>query len=167
LKIYNEYQCHLEKSFREGIREESGDMAGRASRNKGAGGEREVIAILQPIVDRACDTCGHVKFKLRRNYAQRYEAKLYDVEGLPWMALEVKRQENISGIGGWWKQTKAATRVGQIPVLIYRQNNQKWKVRTRVPLRVTANRWVTATVTMEIDQWLVWLEQKIISEISR
>jgi hypothetical protein len=143
-------------------------MSGARSRNKGARGEREVIAILQPIVDKVTDECGQPRLVLRRNYSQRYEAKQYDVIGLPWVALEVKRVENLSGLGKWWRQVISCTGRGQVPVLIYRQNHGKWHVRTRVPVRAggrVGGVHVVCTVTMDLATWLVWLEQRLKVEL--
>lgn len=140
-------------------------MAGRTSRNKGARGEREAIALLQPIVDRACDHCGQPRIELVRDTRQRYQKKLYDIFGLPWIALEIKRVENQSGINGWWKQVKEATKPGQIPVLMYRQNNAPWKIRTRLPIKIKDRVSVIATVTMDFSQWATWLETKIRMEL--
>lgn len=145
-------------------------MGGARSRNKGARGEREVLGMLQPIVDRVCDACGKVRLEIRRNYAQRYAPKQYDLIGIPWLAVEVKRVENLSGLGSWWRQTLAATKDLQTPVLFYRKNHGKWKVKTRVPVRA-GNKGegaphVWATVTMDIDSWLVWFEQRLKHELS-
>lgn len=44
------------------------------------------------------------------------------------LSIEVKRQEALS-INTWWKQcVAAADRSGQIPVLIFKQNRQAWRV---------------------------------------
>lgn len=139
-------------------------MAGRSSRNKGARGEREMIAVLQPIVDRVCDECGQPRFEIRRNYTQRFQAKECDLIGIPWMSFEVKRVENLSGMGGWWRQTLKATREGQVPVLFYRQNHKGWKVRFRVAL--DAGRYkVRSTVTVDLATFLVWFEHRLKSEL--
>lgn len=142
-------------------------MGGRMSRNKGARGEREVIACLQPIVDKVCDTCGQPKLVLRRNQDQRFAAKQYDLIGVPWMAFEVKRQENLSGLKGWWRQTLDSAREGQVPVLFYRKNHSKWKVRMYVPVVAGPKRRVKATVTMDLPTFLVWFEQRLMSELSK
>ena len=139
-------------------------MAGRASRNKGARGELEVIAMLQPIVDKVCEETGHPSFVLRRNQDQRYAPKQYDLIGVPWVALEVKRVENQSGIGSWWRQTKEATKDGQIPILIYRPNHQKWKVRCRIPI-LAGITVIRATVNVDIETFLVWFEYFLKSKL--
>ena len=132
----------------------------KMGRNKGARGEGEVIAFLQPIVDKVCEENGHPRFILRRNQDQRFAAKQYDLIGVPWVALEIKRVENQSGIGGWWKQTLAATSENQIPVLIYRQNYRQWKVRMRVQvLAVTTP--ILMTINVDIASFLIWFEQML------
>lgn len=78
-------------------------MAGNMSRNKGQRGEREVIQLLQPIVDKLYLEAHMDGPKLRRNLMQSQDGG-FDVAGLEWLALEVKFQE-IENTTGWWKQT--------------------------------------------------------------
>ena len=139
-------------------------MAGSMSRNKGARGEREVIALLQPVVNKVCDAHGKVRLELKRNFHQRFQPAQYDLDGLPWMAIEIKRCENLSGLGSWWAQVKRATRPGQVPVLIYRQNHGQWQVRTRLPVRV-GSKVVRLTINLAFADWLVWFELKLLEEI--
>jgi len=141
-------------------------MGGKASRDKGGRGEREVIALLQPVVDHVCGLLGVVRLELQRNPRQRYAPKLYDLIGVPWIALEVKRVENLSGLGSWWRQTLAATREHQIPVLFYRQNHGKWNVRMRVPIKVSDTIHVRATVTVDAVTFQVWFQQLLLHHLS-
>lgn len=129
-------------------------MGGRRSRNKGSRGEREVLALLQPVVNDVCKAKGHPQFVIRRNADQRYAAKQYDLIGVPWIALEVKRQETLS-VGSWWQQTLRATDENQVPVLAYRQNYQSWTFRVRVPVRVNEKH-IRMTVEMEEREFLAW-----------
>lgn len=139
---------------------------GRGSREKGRRGEREIIDLLQPAVDDVCDAVGQPRFQLRRNQDQRFAAKQYDVIGLPWLAIEVKRQENLSGIGSWWRQLKAATRDKQVPVLFYRQSHRPWRVRMNVLTAVViGGPYVRMTVDISIDSFLVWFRQKLLAEL--
>lgn len=143
-------------------------MGGRMSRNKGAAGEREAIGLLQPIVDQVCEEAEMPRFELVRDSRQRYEKKLYDIFGLPWFAFEIKRVENQSGIGTWWRQVKAATKDGQISVLMYRQNNRPWMIRTRLPIRVVkGGPAVRMTVTVTFVDWSVWFRQFLRSVLVR
>lgn len=84
------------------------------AKEKGAKGEREVASLLQPTVDRAyMETLGITLAevpKLQRNLLQTREGG-YDLVGLDWMALEVKRVEALGKGGilkghirGWWSQ---------------------------------------------------------------
>lgn len=58
----------------------------------------------------------------------------HDLVGLDWLAVEVKRQENLN-VSGWWAQTlRQADTVGGVPFLMWRQNRKKWHFRVRVPV---------------------------------
>jgi len=141
-------------------------MAGKASRDKGYRGEREALALLQPIVDEVCDELNEVRFELRRDQRQRFEAKHYDLVGIPWLAIEVKRRENIGQINTWWRQTLAATREGQTAVLMYRPNNTAWQVRMRVPILAGDTR-ILATVTVGFETFKVWFREKLKSHLRK
>src|SRR5262245_62810646 len=97
---------------------------GAMQKNKGAGAEREFAAILQKEVDDFLPNGHGVLFK--RNLEQTREGG-FDILGLPWLALEIKRQETLS-IGAWWQQCLTQAD-GRVPVLAYRQNNKPWRVR--------------------------------------
>ncbi|HEY6020238.1 MAG TPA: hypothetical protein VIY48_10140, partial [Candidatus Paceibacterota bacterium] len=56
-----------------------------------------------------------------------------DLSNTMGLGIEIKRHENLSGINGWWQQCVAgASRNNEHPVLLYRQNNSKWRCRTFV-----------------------------------
>lgn len=88
------------------------------ARQKGQEGEREVIKLL-------AECCGE-DITLKRNLMQSMEGG-YDIVGLDWLALEVKRQETLD-IENWWKQTLRQAGDNRIPVLLYRQNRKQWYV---------------------------------------
>lgn len=102
-------------------------MAGKTSRNKGQRGEREVIAILQPIVNRVYADYNIVAPVLQRNLMQTMEGGC-DIIGLDDFAIEVKRCETFC-IPSWWRQTLKQTKKDQIPVLFYRKNWSGWRVK--------------------------------------
>lgn len=133
---------------------------GKKSRDKGGRGEREAMSYLQPVVDRVCEEMGRERLVLRRNQDQRWAKKQYDLIGVPWMCLEVKRQEDMSGIEGWWRQTLAACGHRQYPVLMYRPNYQKWKVRMKIHA-AAGDQWSWLTVTIDIDTFLEWFESML------
>ena len=101
------------------------------SKDKGGRGEREIIALLQPIVDRVYRVAGKLPPKLQRNSMQANGLGGCDVVGLDWLALEVKRCETLL-LDQWWQQTISQAKQGAMPVLCYRQSKQPWRVRTYV-----------------------------------
>ena len=89
-------------------------MAGRSSKNKGANAEREVAQLIHH----------HTSITMTRNLDQTRSGG-YDLNGIPWLAIEVKRQEKLC-LPAWWRQTINQTGDGQIPCLVYRQNRKPW-----------------------------------------
>lgn len=103
-------------------------------RTKGAEGERQVaralneviIRVLQkhqwsPEVIKACEK----GVQRNQNQSAVGGSDLSHVYGL---AIEVKRQEQLS-VNTWWTQCVAAAgRNREFPVLVYRQNHQSWSV---------------------------------------
>ena len=67
-------------------------MAGLMSRNKGKRGEREVVKLLQPVVNEVYESLGLEPPLLERNLMQSHKGGC-DLAGLDWLALEVKYQE--------------------------------------------------------------------------
>jgi hypothetical protein len=101
---------------------------GAGARGKGAAGEREVKLILRSIL---APVYLHHNIELpdiERNLEQSRGGG-YDLKGLEWLAIEVKRQER-SNLKAWWEQTLAQAKEGQIPLLLHRANNQKWRARS-------------------------------------
>jgi hypothetical protein len=101
----------------------------KASRDKGARGEREVIDMLQPIVDTAYRSAGLEPPKLKRTSSMQADGGGCDVHGLDWLALEVKRCEKLQ-LDNWWCQCLQQAKLGQMPVLMYRQSKRQWRART-------------------------------------
>lgn len=128
------------------------------SRNKGQRGEREAAALLMKW---AAEVVGMLReygyevpdVELVRNLNQARVGSdgSYDLVGLDWLALEVKRQEALN-VNAWWDQTVRQCGEGQVPLLMYRQNNQRWRFMTK--LDVVAG--VTVVVTMDMDNAYVW-----------
>lgn len=103
-------------------------MAGKMSRNKGARGEREAIALLATwLMEVTPDRCP----ELKRNLMQSREGG-HDLVGLDWLAIEVKRHETLQ-ISGWWRQTvDQAQKQNALPFLMYRQNRTAWRFRVQI-----------------------------------
>lgn len=99
-------------------------------RNKGQRGERESIGLIESWSRPVTQALGHPDLVLTRNLVQSRSGG-YDILGLDWLALEVKRHETLS-IPQWWRQTIKQAGPDQVPLLMYRQNRSKWKFRVRL-----------------------------------
>lgn len=92
-------------------------MSGRKSRNKGANAEREVAAIIKQRLGYDCHRTplsGGMQWK-------------GDVQGLPGHHVEIKRAETLS-IPAWLRQTESDAPKGTVPLLVFRQSHQPWRV---------------------------------------
>ena len=88
---------------------------GKASREKGARGERELATILAK----------HLNLEIRRNLVQ-YQTGGIDLTGLPW-SIEVKRCETLK-INAFWQQAVAQVKDNDPPpVLAYRTSRKPWR----------------------------------------
>lgn len=101
-------------------------------RTKGQTGEREVAKMLNELVAEVRREYGLPVLDTRDELFQRNQNQSavggHDLSNPLWLGIEVKRQEQLS-INGWWKQVIEATnRDGTIPILIFKQNRQKWRV---------------------------------------
>lgn len=93
-------------------------MAGRRSKNKGKGAEREFFALLN-------EQLGYEAFK--RNLDQTREGGADSLTDLP-VAVEVKRQERLL-LTPWIRQALEQGRAaGKTPVLAYRRSREPWTV---------------------------------------
>lgn len=130
-------------------------------RDKGANAERELATQLNLIINTQY-VLRHMPIPstpvVQRNQNQSAVGG-QDLVGTFGLAIEVKRQEQLA-INTWWDQcVKSAESLGQIPVLIFRQSKQKWRVITnvRVPVTDTESLWVRAELTFE--QFEVWFSR--------
>ncbi len=136
---------------------------GRGSKNKGANAEREVAKLFQPIMDKVYKEFGMMAPEMKRNLEQTRGGG-YDLVGLDWLALEVKRCETLQ-LNKWWEQTLRQATVHQEPVLIYRQNNQKWKIVMFGGLKIVARKWLRVKVEVSLDDFKRYLENRIRHEL--
>ena len=134
-------------------------------RAKGAGGEREVIDALMPIVWKVKKELGipfeYTNPDLQRNQNQSAVGGS-DITNPYKLSLEVKRQETLS-VATWWQQCmRAAQAENATPVLLYRQNGKKWRCVLFAELPIaTAPQHAAMRAIVEID-WLtfqIWFEQ--------
>lgn len=129
-------------------------------RTKGAEGEREIIRHLEPIVRRAMSTMGHAvgdKAIVQRNQNQTAVGGC-DLTGTFGLAIEIKRQEQLS-ISTWWAQAcKSAELLGERPVLLFRQNQKKWRCMMNGYLSLPNGNTVEFPVEIAWDDFLAWFE---------
>ena len=135
---------------------------GVGARGKGALGEREVKIILKSILQPVYLHHNEPLPDIERNLEQSRGGG-YDLTGLEWLAIEVKRQER-SNLKAWWKQTLAQCGEHQIPFLIHRANHQPWRVRTVVPVVIAqtifgsvSTKILSLVVDLERVEWTEWL----------
>ena len=120
-------------------------------RAKGQRAEREAIKLLQPVVDKVYMRLGKEPPLLERNQMQTHRGG-YDLVGLEWLSMEIKHQETLK-VDEWWEQCIMQTRPGQMPVLMYKQNNVKWRV--RIMSRVGDR---TIPVEVSVEDFLLYFE---------
>lgn len=143
-------------------------MGGLASRNKGKRGEREVVNLLQPVINEVWShfpQAGEPPL-LQRNTLQSDRGG-FDIVGLDWMAIEVKFQEQLN-VKAWWEQCVRQAGISKVPVLFYRKSRMEWKVRLRVNLNIK-RKWQVqyCTVEMELQEFLEFFATQIESYIGQ
>jgi len=122
------------------------------SRNKGQGGEREVVNLLNAALG----------LNLRRNVAQTQEGGA-DIVRIPGFSIEVKRQEVLK-VSAWWTQTLRQAKEGTIPVLIYRQNRHPWRVRMLASVQVRGVVLNEAAIEISFEDFTAVLERYLKKE---
>lgn len=105
---------------------------GANPRTKGSSGEREVAKIMNAMVDNVRAAKGLPVLDVLDQPFQRNQNQSAvggdDLTNPYRLSIEVKRQEQLS-INGWWKQcVTSSERFGNLPILIFRQNQKKWRV---------------------------------------
>jgi len=133
---------------------------GANPRQKGAEGERQVYKMLNGIIVEVMTAMGFpaeevekAKTMVQRNQNQTAVGGC-DLTNTFGMAIEVKRQEQLA-INTWWEQTKkSAEKNNELPVLIFRQNNKPWRIRTFGFLHApgTNGGWTSVQAVVEIDE---------------
>lgn len=131
--------------------------------NKGKRAEREVVAILQPIVAKLYREANIHPPKMQRNTIQSDDGGC-DLVGLEWLSLEVKHQEDFS-LSAWWEQTvRQAYKGGKVrtPVLWYKRNNVAWRVRMPGIAGGTQDvAWCGCVVDISMEDFLKYLDARI------
>lgn len=133
--------------------------------NKGKEGERQAIKFLQPTVNLVYEKLSQQAPQLYRNQNQSALGG-YDIDGLDWLALEIKRQEDLN-INAWWKQVNKACKEGQTPVLMFRQNRKAWRFITNVWLHTGGAGHIKVRAELNKDDFLQWFHDKCTYEALR
>jgi hypothetical protein len=129
----------------------------KMARNKGANGEREAILWLGGL---AAPVCAHLALPppvFERNLKQTREGG-YDIEGLDWLALEIKRVETEYQ-PKWWEQTRINKRsTDQIACLLYRKNRQPWRARVELTVNIGPYSVMLEPILdqEQFSQWFRW-----------
>lgn len=137
---------------------------GSMQRNKGQRAERQVIELLQPIVDKCYENAGFDPPKLKRNSLQS-DGGGADIAGLMWLALEVKHQE-AENLTSWWRQCLDQAESGQIPVLFYRRNQRAFKVRM-FGIAGTPGCGYRCPVDIDVESFVVWFEKQLTARLEK
>lgn len=134
-------------------------------RTKGQSGEREVANVLESIIRDNLTTLG---FKLpEKPIVQRNQQQSAvggkDLLNTFCLAIEIKRQEQLS-INKWWEQCcESAQELGEIPVLLYRQNRKPWKCITwGNPSNYND---LTVRIEMTWEDFLNWFDQVVYTSL--
>lgn len=149
---------------------------GSLSIQKGKRAERAVANELNPILERVVAALGCDAVKLKRNLSQT-QIGGFDLEGLPWLAIEIKHHKTVA-LPSWWRQTcyQAGTdenggplvgRNVREPVLIWKKHGGKWQVRMIGRLEIEKGRRLRCVVDVSWDAFLVWFEKRAEVELQR
>lgn len=136
-------------------------MGGLSAKRKGANGEREAAKLLVEWIAPVYQSLDLDPPTLERNLMQSRMGG-FDLVGLEWLALEVKRQENVS-LPAWWRQTLRQANTEQVPFLLWRQNRTPWKARVRISCaHGRGERWAldVLDVDLDADRARDWLQRE-------
>lgn len=127
-------------------------------RSKGQRGEREVADMFGAWASEVTSLLDADEIRFKRNLMQSRQGG-YDIIGLEWLALEVKRQETLS-LPAWWRQTLKQAQCGQTPLLAWKQNRVPW--RFRVALTTYHHGGLgTAVADLDLDNAKLWFKNEL------
>lgn len=139
-------------------------------RQKGANAERDLAIELNAIVNLVLKERGYpmpAKPIIQRNQNQSAVGGSDLTFPIP-IALEVKRQEQLS-INTWWKQCEvAAKEFGGVPILIYRQSRKPWTVvmNVDVPVGTRGAHLAGVRATISFDDFKAWFRYSLIAALN-
>lgn len=140
--------------------------------NKGKNGEREIADLLRREIANVGQAQGFsptvvskAQDMVQRNQNQSANGGA-DIVCFG-VAIEVKRQEALS-LNNWWKQcTKSAEDITArgnpvVPVLLYRQNRQKWTCVMNMDMRLPNQDALRVRAETDLDSFLNWFHYWVI-----
>ena len=133
-------------------------------RTKGQNGEREAARLLQEFAGPVAAHCGVPVPKFERNILQSRQGG-YDLVGVDWLALEVKRQE-LEYNPAWWDQVRRAAGPGQEPVLMWRQNRRPWRFKLTLWSQVGRKK-VPIEAVLDETNFKSWFQFRLFAEWTR
>lgn len=139
------------------------------ARSKGQRAERQAIDILQPVVNEIYAMYGMQGDDiptLQRNTLQSDQGG-YDIVGIPWLALEIKHQEKLQ-VDKWWEQTVRQAKCGAEPVLMYKQNNVKFRVRVMVTVPIyKSSDCLSTVIELSLESFILYFRSRLIGELNQ
>lgn len=136
-------------------------------RNKGQRGERQVVQLLQAIVDKVRRDKGVSPAVLQRNALQAHLGG-DDLHGLDGFSVEVKWQE-IDYNPAWWRQClRQAEERKAVPILFYRSSRMKWRIKFRAYVSTPFDRdQIEMDLETNEDDFVEWFGNAYAEEIDR
>lgn len=139
-------------------------MNGAGRRQKGHNGEREVVRWLTELAAPVCHTVGSPVPLFERNINQSRDGG-YDVKGLEWLAVEVKRVETEFQ-PKWWLQVIKSKEDRQLACLLFRRNRMRWRAMVQIPTEI-GGRLITFDATLDQVQFEAWFRWQLFSRLSQ
>lgn len=132
-------------------------------RAKGQNGERELADILNKVVNEVLLEMGVERGE--KNYIQRNQNQSAvggsDLSGAFDLTIEIKRCETLA-VNTWWQQcTKAAERNAELPVLIFRQSRQPWRVVMQSHLVIGTHKSLLVRSEVKFEDFLTWFREHV------
>lgn len=133
-------------------------MAKINSRSKGLRGELNAIRVIQPVINIVYKEFGKEPPLLQRNLMQSNKGG-FDIVGLDWLALEIKYQE-AENLPAWWEQCKVQAHSGKEPILMFRKNHAKWKIKMFGCIPVGGSL-IRTPVVIELEAFLLYVQLRL------
>lgn len=130
------------------------------ARSKGQRGEREIVDLLQEVVDTTRTRHKLEPIVLQRNTLQAHLGGC-DLHGLEGFSVEVKFQE-IDYNSAWWAQAVRQAGATKIPILFYRRSRQAWTVKFRAYVNTPKDRdQIEIDITCNEVDFISWFKEAL------